>query len=120
LGELEKINENEYGGAVLFNIVDNIKPEDVSFLLNKIHRIVKPGGRILLKLNPYITREEIEEYKLEKVSDGFYKESSGLYLYNLTKEKAEEILSPYFNIEKYQEIEFKGNINRMYYLVNKK
>lgn len=119
LEKLEKIKDSRFGGAVLFNILDNIIPEDADRLINNIHRITKPEGRILLKLNPYITMEEIKEYGLEKISDGFYKDTSGPYLYNLTNEKAEKIFSPYFNIKKYEEIEFKGNINRIYYLVNK-
>lgn len=84
-----------------------------------MHRIVKPNGKVLLKLNPYITEGEIEEYKLEKISDEFYKEPFGLFLYNLTNERVEKILYPYFTIEKYQEIQLDGNINRMYYLANK-
>lgn len=119
LEKLEKINDNNFGGAVLFNILDNLKPDDASSLTRNINRIVKPEGRILLKLNPYISSDEIEEYSLEKISEGLYKEPSGLYIHNLTNEKAEEFLSPYFNIERYEEIEFKGNINRMFYLINK-
>lgn len=123
-GGLEKLNEikdNSYESAILFNILDNLIPEDSKELIKNIHRIVKPNGKILLKLNPYITREQREEYKFIKISDEFYKENSGLYLWNLSNEMVEKIIDPFFIIEKYEEINFKqfNIINRMYYLRNR-
>lgn len=123
-GGLEKlydIADNSYESAILFNIIDNLTPEDSNDLIRNIHRIVKPNGKILLKLNPYITKQKREEYKFVEISQEFYKETSGLYLWNLTNEMAEKNLEPFFIIEKYKEVEFKqyNMINRMYYLRNR-
>lgn len=123
-GGIEKLNEidsNSFESAILFNVIDNLIPEDSIKLIKQIHRLVKSSGKILLKLNPYITEEERKEYNFIEISQEFYEEDSGLYLWNLTDAKVEEIISPYFIIEKYEKIKFKefNIINRMYYLRNK-
>lgn len=119
--KLNKINDKSYESAVLFNILDNLTPEDSIELIKNIHRIVKTNGRILLKFNPYITKEQKEEYNFTEISPEFYKEDSGLYLWNLTNEMIEKTIDPFFIIEKYEEIEFKqyNMINRMYYIRNR-
>jgi arsenite methyltransferase len=121
LEKLNQINDNSFESAILFNILDNLTPEDSMELIKNIHRIVKSNGKILLKLNPYITKQQREEYKFKEISHEFYKEDSGLYLWNLTNEMAEKIIDPFFVVEKYEEIEFKqyNMINRMYYLRNR-
>ncbi|WP_352418093.1 class I SAM-dependent methyltransferase [Proteiniborus sp.] len=121
LEKLYDIADNSYESAILFNIIDNLIPKDSIELIKNIHRIVKPNGKILLKLNPYITKQKREEYKFVEISHEFYKENSGLYLWNLTNEMAEKNFEPFFIIEKYEEIEFKqyNMINRMYYLRNR-
>ena len=121
IGKLNEIDNNFFESAILFNILDNLEPEDSINLIKQIHRIVKPNGKILLKLNPYITAEERKEYNFIEIFQEFYKEESGLYLWNLTEAKLHEIISPYFIIEKHEKIEFKefNTINRMYYLRNK-
>lgn len=119
--KLSEINDNSYESAILFNILDNLTPGDAIELIKNIHRIVKSNGKILLKLNPYISRQQREEYKFIEISHEFYKEDSGLYLWNLTNEMVEKNIDPFFIIEKYEVIEYKqyNMINRMYYLRNR-
>jgi len=120
-GGIEKLREVEsksFSGAILSNIIDNLIPEDSKQVLEEIHRILEPNGKLLLKFNPYLEKSLREEYEMKEISEEFYKETSGLYLWNLTEEKIKELISPYFAIEKYEIVEFKqhNQINRMYYL----
>lgn len=119
--KLNQINDNSYESAILFNILDNLIPEDSIKLIENIHRIVKSNGKILLKLNPYITKQQREKYKFKEISHEFYKEDSGLYLWNLTNEIVENNINAFFIIEKYETIEYKqyNMTNRMYYLRNR-
>lgn len=119
--KLNEINDDSFESAILFNILDNLTPEDSIELIKNIHRIIKPNGKILLKLNPYITKQQREEYKFTEISYAFYKEDSGLYLWNLSNEMVEKTIDSFFIIEKYEEIEFKqyNMVNRMYYLRNR-
>lgn len=119
---IDKIKDNSFNGAILFNIIDNLQPEDSLNLIRNIYRILAPGGKVLLKLNQFIEKEQIIQYGFEKISEDFYKEDTGLFLWNLNKEKISKILEPYFNIEKGEDIYFKqyDMTNRMYYLSVKK
>lgn len=119
---LKAIESNSYDGVILFNIIDNLFPKDAITILKEVHRIVKCNGKVLIKFNPYIEKELREEYKFEEVEEEVYRETSGLYLWNLANEKIKEILQQYFNIEKEVIVEFPehNQINRMYYARNKK
>lgn len=107
--------------AILFNILDNITPDDSMRVISKMNMIVKKDGKILIKLNPYIEKQQREKENFEELEEEFYKEESGLYLWNLNDEQFEEVIKPYFEIEKKLTIEFKeySTTNRMYYLRNK-
>lgn len=117
--ELKNISSQSADGIILFNIIDNLKPEDGIRVLEESSRILKNYGRIILKLNPYYDTKKLEEdNEYQKIGDSLYKEKSSLYLWNLSKEKIEILLKKYFIIEDYQEVEFKkyNMINRLYYL----
>lgn len=118
---LQNIDDNEFDSVILYNVVDNLTPKDSLILIKEIHRVVSPNGKVLIKLNPLLTNEQIVEYELQKVEDNFYKEPYGIFLLNLTNEGWENIFEEYFTIENYEDILFPEHqmTNRMYYLRNK-
>ena len=116
---LKKVNDNTYDGVILFNIIDNLKPNDAKFVLKEIYRILKSKGKIILKLNPYFNPNELEkDNNFKKIKKDFYKERSGLYFWNISNKQIKKIIASYYKICKYKEIEFKdyNMINRVYYL----
>jgi len=115
---LKEIEECSYDGVILFNIIDNLIPEHALEVVEEVYRILRPGGRVLLKLNPYIPEKLREEYGFEELSREFYRENTGLYLWNLSEDKIREILAPWFEIEVSREVYYRqyDMINRMYYL----
>lgn len=120
--KLKTIDDNSFDSAILFNILDNLTPEDSMKTIRNIHRIVKPNGKILIKLNPYLTDQQKQECGLKEISPELYKDDEGLYLWNISSSMREKITAPFFVTEKYKEIEFKqyNMIIRMYYLRNRK
>ncbi len=119
IDELKNISSETADGIILFNIVDNLKPEDGVKVLEECRRILKNKGRIILKLNPYYDTKKLkEDNNYHKIGDSLYREKSSLYLWNLSREKIENLLKRYFVIENYDEVEFKefNMINRLYYL----
>lgn len=119
VADLEQFEDQQFDGVILSNILDNLLPADGQRLIEEIHRIVKPQGKILLKLNDYEKPEDLAESNdLELIADHCYKESSGLYFWNLSRKAFEELIAPYFTIEKYVEVEFTeyDQVNRMFYL----
>lgn len=120
LEKLSMIEENYYDGAILSNIIDNLEPADGKYVLSEISRIVKPGGKVLAKFNPYITNDKCVEYGMVELEEDFYSENDGIYLWNLTDSKLEKILSKYFTIKEKVIVEYHdyNQVNRLYYLMN--
>lgn len=118
---LQIIDDNEFDSVILYNVVDNLTPKDSLTLIREIHRVVSPRGKILLKLNPFLTSEQIVEYELQRIEENFYKEPYGIFLLNQTNEEWETIFEEYFTIENYEDILFPEHqmTNRMYYLRKK-
>jgi hypothetical protein len=72
-----------------------------------------------MKLNDYLNPDVLtDEQGYLPVSPDFYKEKSGLYLWNLTDNSVEAMISKHYTTERYIRIELKefGQFNRLYYL----
>lgn len=71
--------------------------------------------RLLVKLNPHLTAEQIEEYQIKVIKDNLL--DDGMILWNNTTEEWKEILSRFFTVEKYEEIYYPEHeqTNRMFY-----
>jgi len=122
--KLNEIQDNFFDSAILSNILDNVLPEDGMFILEEIHRIVKPDGKILIKLNDYIEGEDVlsnKEIFKEELQKNFYLETSGLYFHNLSDSNLEEIIKSQFRVEDKFFIYFKNTNkkNRIWLLRNK-
>ncbi|MEF8873871.1 MAG: hypothetical protein V5A88_04270, partial [Candidatus Thermoplasmatota archaeon] len=94
---------------------------DAIAVLEEFNRVIKPGGKIFLKLNDYVDPSQLEEWEAKKVRDDLYKEESGLFFWNLKDEKVMDLLENNFEIEKRVDVEFKeeSQSNRVYYLRNR-
>ena len=118
---LNNIMDNTFDGCILSNILDNLISEDALKVVQQIHRIVKPGGKVLVKLNPYLDNKALDENNLKNVDKNLYTDSEGVYLLNLSNDEINDLLEPYFTINRYETIIFEDlNItNRIYYLYNR-
>lgn len=119
---LNQINDNTMDGAILSNIVDNMTPQDAELILNNIHRIVHVNGKILFKVNPFLSKEQIREWGIKELGDNLLLDGSGMYLYNLKTDKWCSILKKYFSIYLKKDIYFKQHeqYNRLFLLINRK
>lgn len=120
--ELDSFSESQFDGVILFNIIDNLIPGDGFKVIKQVHKLTKVKSKILIKLNEYIPEEQIKNNPdLFLIDKNFYKEKSGLFLWNLSDHDLEKIVSPYFAITNYEEVEFENNCvkNRIFYLIRK-
>ncbi len=118
---LKNIDDDEFDGVILFNILDNLCPDDTRIVIKEINRILKPGGKMIIKLNSYLTSGDIENYQdFEELSPDFYQDGSGLYLWNIHNDLLVDLVSPTFKIVHYDEIEYATHdlVNRIFYLQN--
>ena len=93
---LQSVPNSSYDAVILSNIVDNLYPEDGLALLKESARILKDGGKTLVKLNPYITPEQIVEWNIKPISGNLL--DDGLLLWNNSTEQWREIFSAQFAI----------------------
>lgn len=115
---LAEIPEKSMDAVILSNIVDQLTDEDGLRMIEETDRILKKGGRVFLKLNPYLQDKECERYGLKKIASELYQDNNGMYLWNLSDARWHEVLEPFFIIAKEQRIDLEhhGQTNRLFLL----
>lgn len=118
---LVNMGNASFDGAILSNIIDNVLPEDAETMLDSIHRTVKPRGKILVKLNPFLTEDLISQYGLVLIKDNCFLEKDGIFLRNLETREWRKMLEQRFTISEYSYVYYReaDTYNRLFLLVNK-
>lgn len=114
---LKNYPDASFDAVILSNIVDNLFPEDALLLLCESARVLKTGGKVLVKLNPYLTQEQIAAWDIKTISGNLL--DDGLLLLNITTEEWRDLFTPYFTIYREVEIYYPEyeQTNRLFYLV---
>lgn len=117
---LESIANISFEGVILSNVIDNLIPSDAFRVLEEVKRILKVDGKVLMKLNPFLTDEQIKEWDIKIIEKNLL--DDGLYLWNQTTEEWTELLEDYFSIVKYEDIYYPEHeqYNRLFLLCNDK
>lgn len=115
---LSQIESETIDAVVLSNILDNLYPEDAHQLLYETKRVLKKKGKVLIKLNPHLTQEQIEQWDIKVIQDNLL--DDGLILWNNRTEEWVNIIQEYFSIEQVEDIFYEeyDQYNRMF-LVSK-
>jgi len=119
MGYLETLEKNSFRGVILSNVLDNLLPSDGLKLLELIKRKLIKGGRFFLKLNDYKERQQMIDDGAIEIMDNVFKESEGLYLWNLNNETVRSMFESDFQIETVKSIELMGTVNRTYHMIKK-
>lgn len=116
---LKRIADNSVDAAILSNILDNLYPDDAVFALGEIHRLLKSGGKLLVKLNPFLSEKQIKEWNIKTIEGNLL--DDGLLLWNNTDAEWERLFKEKFSTVAKKEIYYKEaeQINRMYLLLKK-
>lgn len=116
--QLKRIETASIDGIILSNILDNIFPEDSRSLIRECQRILKSEGKLLIKLNPYLTEDQIKEWEMKELAKDLY--DDGCILWNRTTEEWEDELKQSFVIERSLEfiIPEADMVNRLFLLHN--
>ncbi len=114
--QLETLAPGTLDAVILSNILDNLYPHDAEKALLECARILKTGGKVLIKLNDYVTEQQIADWKI-KVIEGRLLDD-GLLLWNNTDEQWRALLERFFTVERYEEIYYPEHEqkNRMFLL----
>ncbi|MEN6340260.1 MAG: class I SAM-dependent methyltransferase [Clostridiaceae bacterium] len=116
-GGMERLSElaaDSMDAVVLCNIVDNLYPVDAETVFTECARILKSGGKALIKLNPFLTEQQITQWGIRVIEGSLL--DDGLLLWNNTTEQWRALFERFFNIEHYEEIYYPEHeqTNRMF------
>lgn len=114
---LSSIPDASADAVILSNIVDNLYPEDATRLIHESARILKRNGKALVKLNQYLSQQQIEEWNIHPISGNLL--DDGLLLWNNTTEEWREFFSMQFEIHFETEVYYPEHdqTNRLFYLI---
>ncbi|MDD3223664.1 MAG: class I SAM-dependent methyltransferase [Clostridium sp.] len=116
---LKNMHDACFDAVILSNIIDNLYPDDAEVLIREVERVLKDNGKVLVKLNPYITTEQIVEWNIKVIKDNLL--DDGLILLNNTTDEWKNFFKRKFDIKKYEEIYYKeyNQKNRMFRLTKR-
>ena len=101
---LEKIADRSFDSLLLMNILDNLYPDDARTALRHAARVLKPGGRALIKLNPYRTEKQIREWNLRVIEGNLF--DDGMLLWNNTDDAWRRIILETLRVVEKREVYF--------------
>ena len=120
LPSLSNYDNQTFDAVMLSNVLDNIHLDDALAVVREATRLLKPKGKLLIKLNPYYDKEAIAEQDLKGISDDFYLEPSGLYLLNKPNAFWLGLLEKDYTLHEHVKVFFTENhYNRMYLCIKK-
>ena len=103
---LARLPDAAYDGVLLMNILDNLYPQDAEALLSACSRLLKPGGKALITLNPHLSAERIDAWGIA-VLDGNLLDD-GLLLYNLTDGDWQRVMGRYLSVQAPEPLNWPG------------
>ena len=114
--DLQSVESQSFDGAIMSNVIDNLYPDDAEKVLFEIARILKPFGKVFLKVNSWLTPEEIKVNQIEVLEGDLL--DDGLLLLNKTTEEWKTIFGRYFIVENFEELYYPefDQTNRIFYL----
>lgn len=101
---LEQLASDSFDAVLLSNILDNLYPEDAMELLAQCRRLLRPGGRILIKLNPWLSPEQIRDWNIQVLEENLL--DDGLLLWNNTDGQWRALIARHFNIHQVQQLDY--------------
>ena len=99
---LASLPDGSFDAVILSNILDNLYPDDALSTLANAARLLKSGGRALVKLNPYLSPDQIREWNIRVVEGDLL--DDGLLLWNLPTERWRELLEEHFTVERFADV----------------
>lgn len=102
-----------FDAVLLSNILDNLYPQDALELLAQIRRMLRPGGRILIKLNPWLSPEQIRAWGIQVLEGNLL--DDGLLLWNNTDDQWRTLIDEHFTIQAFSLLHYPefDQVNRL-------
>lgn len=118
---LSQIDDEAFDGIILSNVIDVIPKEDADQIMFHVRRILKKDGLVFLKLNPYVSNDQLDDYELTHLRDNLFVQDGILRLRRLTTSQWHKEFEHDFMIERYLEFPYpwQDGMNRLFLLQKK-
>lgn len=123
-GDITYVSQMEDGcfdGIILSNVLD-VTPKDVgNDIFTELTRLLKEGGLMFLKLNPYANENKLIDYGMTCIKDNLYEKDGVLRLRNQDTDTWKEEFETDYIIERYLEFPYpwQEGMNRLFLLRKK-
>lgn len=110
---LAPLAPDSFDAVLLSNILDNLYPQDALELLAQSRRMLRPGGRILIKLNPWLSPEQIRDWGIQILEGNLL--DDGLLLWNNTDDQWRALIEEHFTIQAFSLLHYPefDQVNRL-------
>ena len=99
---LDGLEAGSFDALILSNILDNLYPEDAAEVLAQAGRLLRPGGRALIKLNPWLSPEQVHARNIRVVEGDLL--DDGLLLWNNTTQRWRELIGTTLDIVDFETV----------------
>lgn len=116
-----QMEDGSFDGIIVSNVLDVIPKEVEVKLWKELTRLLKDGGLMFVKLNPYSTEEELNQLGLKRFRSNLYEKDGILRVRNLTTDAWKRMFEKDFTVERYLEFLYpwQGGLNRLFLLKKK-
>lgn len=107
-----------FDGIILSNVLD-VMPKDVAVqTFTELTRLLKTGGLMFVKLNPYYDKEELKEFGYINLKDNLYEEDGYLRLRELDTASWHRAFEKHYTTLRYLEFPYpwQEGMNRLFLL----
>ena len=108
-GSVEALDElpgDSFDAIILMNILDNLYPKDAEAVLSACARLLTPGGRTLITLNPRLSSEQIRTWNIRVIEGDLL--DDGLLLNNLSDKTWLAAIERHLNVSSLEPLPMPG------------
>lgn len=115
---LSQYEEGDFDGIILSNVLDVMPREVAVRIFCELTRLLKRGGLMFVKLNPYYDEKVLEEFGLTKLKDNLYEEDGVLKLREVDTAAWHRAFEKGYTILRYLEFPYpwQDGMNRLFLL----
>lgn len=118
---VSQMEEESFDGVILSNVLDVVPDEIANNIYQEVTRLLRPNGLLFMKLNPYLSKEELTDYEYKNMQENLYEKDGVLRLRQVDTTGWKHQFEKEYQVERYLEFEYPWQVglNRLFLLRKK-